>query len=189
MYFRYYPNDTDTVHSTQQDYAQSVIMTQNEEAITNIIKGYCLPSGLPWHLVDEVYVPVNFNEKFSCVLTVISLKDRRIRVYDSLSSLRNMKSINEIHKLAMMLPIYLSDNRFLDCGVYIAGYVEYLNEGMNVPSVGFEEEYHRIRYTSLLQKYGIEKAKKGYVSENDDPPRPRTKTISILDETGIVSIL
>ncbi|PHU14947.1 hypothetical protein BC332_16152 [Capsicum chinense] len=49
----------------------------------------------------------------------------------------------------------------VDCGVFIAGYVEYLSEGMNMPSVGFEEEYHRIRYTSLLQKYGIEKAKKG----------------------------
>ncbi|KAF3615452.1 putative protein EIN4-like [Capsicum annuum] len=97
-----------TVHirkNHKQDYDQSVIVAQNEELIINIIKGYCMPYGLPWHLADEVYVPVNCNKKFHWDLAVIALKDRRIRVYDSLSSLRNMKSINEIHKLTVMLPI------------------------------------------------------------------------------------
>ncbi|PHU06743.1 hypothetical protein BC332_23232 [Capsicum chinense] len=42
-----------------------------------------------------------------------------------------------------------------DCGVFVAGYVEYLSEGMNTPSVDFEEEYHRMRYTSLLRNYGL----------------------------------
>ncbi|PHT50412.1 hypothetical protein CQW23_10159 [Capsicum baccatum] len=134
-----------------------------------------MPSGLPWHQVDEVYVPINYNEKFPWVLAVFALKDRRIRVYDSLSSLRNIESINEINKLAAMLPTYLSDNRFFkeisrtdwvnleeykdkitqktqflnehpfeveDCGVFVAGYAEYLSEGMNVSSDDFEEEYH-----------------------------------------------
>ncbi|PHU12427.1 hypothetical protein BC332_19357 [Capsicum chinense] len=113
-YSNYYEDDTDTVITTQQDYAQSVDVVLNEDAITNIIKRYCLPSGLPWHQVNEVYVPVNCNEKFHRVLAVIDLKNRRIRVYDSLSSLRNMESINEINKLAAMLPTYLSDSRFFE---------------------------------------------------------------------------
>ncbi|PHT76710.1 hypothetical protein T459_20232 [Capsicum annuum] len=113
-YSNYYEDDTDTVITTQQDYAQYVDVVLNEDAITNIIKRYCMPSGLPWHQVDEVYVPVNCNEKFHWVLAVIDLKNRRIRVYDSLSSLRNMESINEINKLAAMLPTYLSDNRFFE---------------------------------------------------------------------------
>ncbi|PHT89859.1 hypothetical protein T459_04972 [Capsicum annuum] len=57
-------------------------------------------------------------------------------------------------------------------GVFVAGYAEYLSEAMPIPSVGFEAEYLRMRYTSLLQKYDLRKAKKGYVSENEDPPRP-----------------
>ncbi|KAF3651962.1 hypothetical protein FXO38_16357 [Capsicum annuum] len=113
-YSNYYEDDTDTVITTQQDYAQYVDVVLNEDAITNIIKRYCMPSGLPWHQVDEVYVPVNCNEKFHWVLAVIDLKNRRIRVYDSLSSLRNMESINEINKLAAMLPTYLSDSRFFE---------------------------------------------------------------------------
>ncbi|KAM3395938.1 hypothetical protein P3S68_004944 [Capsicum galapagoense] len=117
-----------------------------------------------------------------------------------------MKSINEINKLAAMLPTYLSDSKFfeetsrtdwtnletnrdkitqrtqflnehpfeveyvqdimqqecdsLDCGVFVAGYVEYLSEEMNVPSDGFEAEYHRMRYATLLRKYGIQKLRK-----------------------------
>ncbi|PHU25048.1 hypothetical protein BC332_03380 [Capsicum chinense] len=163
-YSNYYEDDTDTIITTQQDYTQSVDVVLNEDAITNIIKGYCMPSGLPWHQVDEVYVPINCNDKFYWVLAVIALKDGRIRVYDSLSNLRNMESINEINK---------------DCGVFVAKYAEYLSKGINVPSDGFEAEYHQKRYATLLQNYGIQKAQKGYVSENDDPPRPRSRSRNI----------
>ncbi|PHT54663.1 hypothetical protein CQW23_03149 [Capsicum baccatum] len=37
-------------------------------------------------------------------------------------------------------------------------YAEYLSEEINVPSDGFEAEYHRMRYATLLRKYGIQKA-------------------------------
>ncbi|KAF3678561.1 hypothetical protein FXO38_03191 [Capsicum annuum] len=218
-YSNYYEDETDTVITTQQDYAQSVDVILNEDAITNVIKGYCMPSGLPWHQVDEVYVPINCNDKFHWELAVIFLKDRRIRVYDSLSSLRNMESINEINKLVAMLPTYLSDNRifeeasrtdwtnlevyrnkitqrtqflnehsFENCGAFVAGYAEYLSEGMNVSSDDFEAEYHQMRYATLLQKYGIQKAQKDYVSKNDDPPRrPRSRNIRIPGENEIGS--
>ncbi|PHU19368.1 hypothetical protein BC332_10519 [Capsicum chinense] len=76
----------------------------------------------------------------------------------------------------------------LSSGIFIAGYTEYISEGIDVPSVGFEAEYHRMRYAALLQNYSLHKEKKGYVSDNDGPPRPRTKNVSIPDEIGIVSI-
>ncbi|PHU25398.1 hypothetical protein BC332_03730 [Capsicum chinense] len=193
-----------------------------------------MSSDLPWHQVNEVYVPINCKENFHWVLAVIALKNRRIHVYDSLSKRRNTKSITEIQKLAKMLPTYLSDNKFydetshtdwpnletyrdkitqttqilnehpfdveyvqhimqqecdsVDCGVFVDGYAEYLSEEMSVPSDGFEAEYHRMHYATLLQKYGIQKAKKGYVSENGDPPRPKSRIIQILDDNAIVCI-
>ncbi|PHT51875.1 hypothetical protein CQW23_06337 [Capsicum baccatum] len=75
-----------------------------------------------------------------------------------------------------------------DCGVFIVGYAEYLSEGMNGSSVGFEAEYHRMRYATLLRNYSFQKAKKGYASDNDDPPRPRTKNIFLPDETKIEAL-
>ncbi|KAH0745207.1 hypothetical protein KY285_006864 [Solanum tuberosum] len=42
---------------------------------------------------------------------------------------------------------------------------------MKVPSIPFRSDYLRSRYATLLWKYGTDKAKMGYVSENDDPTR------------------
>ncbi|PHT77779.1 hypothetical protein T459_15831 [Capsicum annuum] len=89
-------------------------MADNENAVNNIIKGFLIPVGLPWNLVDKVYVPINCNQNFHWVLAVIALKDRRIRVYNSLSNIRNMDSSPEIHKLAVMLPTFLSDSEFFE---------------------------------------------------------------------------
>ncbi|PHT66469.1 hypothetical protein T459_30894 [Capsicum annuum] len=100
--------------STQEDYTESVACSSNEIAITNIINGFCIPVGLPWHLVDEVYVPVNCGKKYHWVLAVIVLKKRSIRVYDSLSSKKKSEPPIEIRKLAAMLPTYLSDSDFFE---------------------------------------------------------------------------
>ncbi|PHT45750.1 hypothetical protein CQW23_14908 [Capsicum baccatum] len=62
-----------------------------------------------------------------------------------------------------------------DCGVFVDVYAEYLSEGLDIPSSEIDAHYHRLRYDSLLCKYGSLKADNGYFSENDDPPRPRMK--------------
>ncbi|KAF3643924.1 hypothetical protein FXO37_21711 [Capsicum annuum] len=111
---RYYPAELAVDLSTQQDYAESIVVAKNEDAIANIIQGFCMPAGLPWYMVDEVYVLINCGKEFHWVLTVIILKERFIRVYDSLSSKRKKEPLIEIQKLAVMLPTYLSDNDFYD---------------------------------------------------------------------------
>ncbi|KAF3640965.1 putative protein EIN4-like [Capsicum annuum] len=114
IYQRYF-SEVKTDHiSTQEDYAESVACAYNEIAIINIINGFCIPAGLPWHLVDEVYVPVNCEKEYYWVLTVIVLKERTIRVYDSLSSKKKSEPSTEIRKLAAMLPTYLSDSGFFE---------------------------------------------------------------------------
>ncbi|KAF3622116.1 hypothetical protein FXO37_32469 [Capsicum annuum] len=62
-----------------------------------------------------------------------------------------------------------------DYGVFVIVYAEYLSEGLGIPCSGIDVQYHRLRYASLLCKYGPEKAENGYFSKNDDPPRPRSK--------------
>ncbi|PHU29381.1 hypothetical protein BC332_01474 [Capsicum chinense] len=203
-----------------EDYAESVVVADNKNTENNIMKGFSIPAGFPWHLVDEVHVPMNCNQNFHWVLAVIALKDRRIRIYDSLSNLRNMDSSPEIQKLAVMLPTFLSDSGFFEqtsrtdwpnldayrdnlsdttqllntnpferlqsfcCWIY----AEYISEGISVPSVDFEVAYHRMRYASLLRNYDLRKAKKNYVNENEDPPRPRRTKHSIPDEMAIIRI-
>ncbi|PHT34017.1 hypothetical protein CQW23_25817 [Capsicum baccatum] len=111
---RYYPTEPTVELSTQQDYAESIVVAKNEDAIANIIHGFCMLAGLPWYMVDEVYVLINCGKNFYWVLAGIVLKERLIRVYDSLSSKKKKKPPIEMQKLAVLLPTYLLDNGFYD---------------------------------------------------------------------------
>ncbi|PHT68721.1 hypothetical protein T459_28208 [Capsicum annuum] len=86
----------------------------DEECLINIIKGFTISDGLPWHFVDEVYIPVNCGDEFHWVLVVVILKERLIRVYDSMSRRRRSRPSSEIQKLAKILPTYLDMSDFLD---------------------------------------------------------------------------
>ncbi|PHU02691.1 hypothetical protein BC332_27942 [Capsicum chinense] len=110
----YYPTEPTVELSTQQDYAESIVVAKNEDAITNIIHGFYMRSRLPWYMVDEVYVPINCGKIFYWVLAVIFLKERLIPVYDSLSSKKEKEPPIEMQKLAVLLPTYLLDNGFYD---------------------------------------------------------------------------
>ncbi|PHT68548.1 hypothetical protein T459_28035 [Capsicum annuum] len=89
-------------------------VSQNEECLINIIKGFSISAGLPWHLVDEVYIPINYGDEFHWVFAVIVLKERCIRVYDSMLRRRHFGPSSEIQKLAKILPTYLDMSEFLD---------------------------------------------------------------------------
>ncbi|PHT55537.1 hypothetical protein CQW23_04023 [Capsicum baccatum] len=89
-------------------------VSRNEECLINIIKAFSISAGLPWHLINEVYIPINYGDEFYWVLAVIVLKERRIRVYDSMSRRRRFGLSSEIQKLAKILPIYLDMSGFLD---------------------------------------------------------------------------
>ncbi|KAF3633196.1 putative protein EIN4-like [Capsicum annuum] len=73
-----------------------------------------IPAGLPWHLVDKVYIPINYDDEFHWVLAVVILKERRIRVYDSILQRRHFGPSSEIQKMVKILPTYLDMSGFLD---------------------------------------------------------------------------
>ncbi|PHT63912.1 hypothetical protein T459_32210 [Capsicum annuum] len=89
-------------------------VSQNEECLINIIKGFSILADLPWYLVDEVYIPINCGDEFHWVLAVVVLKERRIRVYDSMLRRRRFGLSFKIQKLAKILPTYLDMSGSLD---------------------------------------------------------------------------
>ncbi|KAG5630109.1 hypothetical protein H5410_001826 [Solanum commersonii] len=204
------------------------VVPEYENKIVGTIKGFGIPVGLPWHLTNEVYVPVNCNGEFHWVLAVVVLKEWHIKVYDSMSSSRtNRKWCTEIQKLSTMLPKYLESSGFyekkdranwsvlesyqgkkkshpfevidvigiaqqarnsLDCGVFVVAYAEFLSDGLQIPSDGIISQSLRLRYASLLWNYGILKARTSYVSNNEDPQRPRHKKAKF-DENVVIKVV
>ncbi|KAF3662651.1 hypothetical protein FXO38_11055 [Capsicum annuum] len=160
-------------------YQQQLEVSQNEECLINIIKGFSILAGLPWHLVDEVYIPINCGDEFHWVLVVVVLKERRIRVYDSMSRRRRYGPSSEIQKLAKILPTYLDMSDFLD--------QKYLSDGLQVPNDGIDVGLLCKRYAALLWKYGEAKAQKPYASDIKDPQRPKSNFVTT-DEEQLVHI-
>ncbi|PHT60813.1 hypothetical protein T459_35335 [Capsicum annuum] len=57
----------------------------------------------------------------------------------------------------------------LDCGSFVATYVEYLSDGLQVPNDGLDAELLLKRYAALLWKYGEVKAQMLYATDVKDP--------------------
>ncbi|PHT42080.1 hypothetical protein CQW23_20934 [Capsicum baccatum] len=111
--------DNPSTASKDEEKVEPVLSTAaksfpNEECLINIIKGFSIPAGLPWHLVDEVYILINCGDEFHWVLVVVVLKERRIRVYDSMSRRRRSEPSSEIQKLDKILPTYFDMSDFFD---------------------------------------------------------------------------
>ncbi|PHT38880.1 hypothetical protein CQW23_22453 [Capsicum baccatum] len=182
-------------HHAGRYYQQQPEVSRNEECLINIIKGFSIPASLPWNLVDEVYIPINCGDEFHWVLAVVVLKERHIRVYDSMSRRRRSGPSSEIQKLAKTLPTYLDMSGFLDqkvrtdwdCGPFVSDYAEYLSDGLQVLNDGLDAGLLRKRYVALLWKYGEAKAQKPYATDVKDPRRPKPNFIA-LDEEQLVHI-
>ncbi|PHT31473.1 hypothetical protein CQW23_27810 [Capsicum baccatum] len=177
-------------HHADRCCQQQLEVSQNKQCLINIIKGFTITAGLPWYLIDEVYIPINCGDEFHWVLAVVILKERCIRVYDSMSRMRRFRTLSEILKLAKILPTYLDMSGFLyqkDCGTFVATYVEYLSDGLQVPNDGLDVGLLRKRYTTLLWKYGEAKAQKSYATDVKDPRRSKPNSVA-LDEEQLVHI-
>ncbi|KAH0702949.1 hypothetical protein KY285_017227 [Solanum tuberosum] len=71
----------------------------------------------------------------------------------------------------------------LGCGMYVAVFTDEIN----IPSISFQSDYLCNRYATLLWKYGMDKFKAGYVSDNDDPTRPKSGYTTPA-EGGIINV-
>ncbi|PHU04021.1 hypothetical protein BC332_24843 [Capsicum chinense] len=106
--------DNPSTASKYEEKVEPPEVSRNEGCLINIIKDFSISAGLPWHLVDEVYIPINYGDKFHWVLAVVVLKKRRIRVYDLILRRRRSGPSSKIQKLAKILPTYLYISGFLD---------------------------------------------------------------------------
>ncbi|PHT43827.1 hypothetical protein CQW23_17852 [Capsicum baccatum] len=85
-YVNYYDANAGNEFATRDVSAKTDEVADMEMTLINTIKGFSPRAGQSWHLVDEVFVPINCDGVFHWILTVIALKDRCIRVYDSMTS-------------------------------------------------------------------------------------------------------
>ncbi|PHU25676.1 hypothetical protein BC332_04008 [Capsicum chinense] len=150
-------------------------VSRNVECLINIIKGFSIPAGLPWHLVDKVYIPINCSDEFRWVRTNWST----IEAYrDKMANPFDVQYVDGIGQQII---------GSLDYGPFVAAYAEYLSDELQVPNDGLDAGLLRKRYAAILWKYGEAKAQKPYATDIKDPRRSKPNFIA-LDEEQLVHI-
>ncbi|PHT28430.1 hypothetical protein CQW23_31943 [Capsicum baccatum] len=101
-----------TVEATAKEH--NITVDNPSNASKEEKKWILIPACLPWHLVNVVYILINCGDEFHWVLVVVLLKERCIRVYDSMLRRSHFEPLFETQKLAKILPTYLDMSGFLD---------------------------------------------------------------------------
>ncbi|PHU06638.1 hypothetical protein BC332_23127 [Capsicum chinense] len=197
-YTHYHRSHSENDLSSHDENVRSMKVASVERSICEIMQRLCILAGIPWHLTDEVYVPINYKRSFHWVLAVIVLKERCIRVYDSMKGHRDhtdwslldaYKEKKDQHAFDVHIVdgIVQQSSGTLNCGLFVAAYVEFLSDRHQIPSSEFDSKKHRTRYTSLLWDYGVNKACTGYVSDNQDSSRPK-RTFIRSEDTEMIDV-
>ncbi|KAF3641903.1 hypothetical protein FXO37_22753 [Capsicum annuum] len=111
-YTHYHRSHSKIDLSSQDENVRSTKVASVERSICEIMQGLYIAAGIPWHLTGEVYVTINCKGLFYWVLAVIVLKERCIRIYDSMKGHRG--HADEIKDLAEMLSTYLTIYDFFE---------------------------------------------------------------------------
>ncbi|KAH0643778.1 hypothetical protein KY290_035528 [Solanum tuberosum] len=98
------------------NFESNINKDNTEESILEYINGYRMHVAAPWHTVDNILIHVNVKEIFHWIFIIVSLNDRCIHIYDSLSggALHDSKVESEIKKYAQLIPMYLSKSGFYE---------------------------------------------------------------------------
>ncbi|PHT43087.1 hypothetical protein CQW23_17112 [Capsicum baccatum] len=124
------------------------------EANLNVyINGFRMHVFVPWHTVEDIYIPVNIKEKHHWVLAVLSFSERCIFLYDSYESSGNYTPVlAEIEKLAEIIPLYLQACDFYDKkGIGLQNHPRYKDkDSSNMFDVLFKENFPQQPSGSLL---------------------------------------
>ncbi|PHT42591.1 hypothetical protein CQW23_16616 [Capsicum baccatum] len=191
-YTHYHRSHSEIDLSSHDENVRSMKVASMERSIREIMQGLCIPASIPWHLINEVYVPINCKGSFHWVLAVIVLKERYIRVYSSLKDWSFLdaykkKMDQHVFDVHIIDGIIQQSSDTLDCGLFVAAYTEFLSDRHQILSSKFDPKKQRTRYTSLLWDYGVNKACTGYVSDNQDPPRPK-RTFIRSEDTEMIDV-
>ncbi|PHU02824.1 hypothetical protein BC332_28075 [Capsicum chinense] len=81
--------------------------------LNEYINGFRMHAAVPWHIVEDIYIPVNIKEKYHWVLAILSFLERSIFLYDSYESSGHYPPVLDvIEKLAAIIPLYLQQRDF-----------------------------------------------------------------------------
>ncbi|PHU22434.1 hypothetical protein BC332_07541 [Capsicum chinense] len=180
-YTHYHRSHSEIDLSSHVENIRSMKVALMERSICEIMQGLCIPAGHRGH-ADEIK---ELAEILSTYLTISDFFEKKDRTDWSFLDTYKKKSDQHAFDVHIVDGIVQQSSSTLDCGLFVVAYADFLSDRHQIPSSEFDPKKHRTRYASLLWDYGVNKACIGYVSDNQDPPRPKRTFIQSEDTTMI----
>ncbi|KAF3618375.1 hypothetical protein FXO37_34223 [Capsicum annuum] len=114
-----------------------------EHHLIEYINGFRMHAAVPWHTVEDIFIPVNIKDKHHWVLAVLSFLERCIFLYDSYESNGHYAAVLvEIEKIAKIIPLCLQACAFyVKKGIDLQNHPRYKDkESSNMFDVLFEDD-------------------------------------------------
>ncbi|PHU16053.1 hypothetical protein BC332_17258 [Capsicum chinense] len=97
-----------SVHDVYSADAENLTVGGHVAHLNEYINGFRMHAAVPWHIVEDIYIPVNIKEKRHWALLILSFSERCIFLYDSYESFGHYSVVLDvIKKLAAIIPLYL----------------------------------------------------------------------------------
>ncbi|PHT37739.1 hypothetical protein CQW23_21312 [Capsicum baccatum] len=81
--------------------------------VNEYINGFRMHAAVPWHIVEDIYIPVNIKEKHHWVVAILYFSERSIFLYDSYESSGHYSAVLDvIEKLSAIIPLCLEHCHF-----------------------------------------------------------------------------
>ncbi|KAF3615203.1 hypothetical protein FXO38_35243 [Capsicum annuum] len=114
-----------------------------EHHIIEYINEFRMHAAVPWHTVEDIFIPINIKEKHHWVLVVLSFSERYIFLYDSYESSGHYAVVLlEIEKIATIISLCLQDcNFYVKKGIDLQNHPRYKDkESTDIFDVLFEDD-------------------------------------------------
>ncbi|PHU13060.1 hypothetical protein BC332_19990 [Capsicum chinense] len=101
-------NIISSLHNVYSADVENLMAGGHVAHVNEYINGFRMHVVVPWHTVEDIYIPVNIKEKHHWVLAILSFSERYIFLYDSYESLGHYSAVLDvIEKLAVIVPLCL----------------------------------------------------------------------------------
>ncbi|XP_060190405.1 uncharacterized protein LOC132619558 [Lycium barbarum] len=173
-------------------------LENQEDVLCEYVKGHRIICTLPWHMVDNVFIP-SFGHDVAVKVEIDKLSSL-LPLYLHITEFYQLKkgidwdghpAYKEKSKADRFKVVYVENLAqqtagSMDWGVYVAAYAEYLSLGNGIPAEDFDVELLRTRYAALIWDYARQKMEAKAISDDEAPPKPVRAAIDFENVEKIV---
>ncbi|PHT29049.1 hypothetical protein CQW23_31354 [Capsicum baccatum] len=116
-----------SVHDIYSADAENLTAGGHVAHLNEYINGFHMHVVVPWHTVEDIYIPVNMKKKHHWVLSILCFSERCIFLYDSYESSGHYSTVlGVIEKLAVIIPLCLEHCDFyVKKGIHLENHPRY----------------------------------------------------------------